>query len=123
MAPRAEPEPGVLPREPSWRIDLVMPCPLWSYGSSYGVSVEVVCVAETGDKVTRDWQLLREFERGLISGKVPDPVKNLRIVEAMYEEARHLGVFPLKDPLEGLETDLRIARVVNLVREDPQENR
>jgi hypothetical protein len=51
----------------------------------------------------------------------PDPVQNLRIVEAMLEEGRKLGVFPLKDPLDGIETDLKIARVINFVREDPHE--
>jgi hypothetical protein len=70
-------------------------------------------------KVTRDWRLLHEFEHDLISKEPPDPVQNLIIVEAMYEEARQLGIFPLKDPLEGLETDLKIARVINLVRKDP----
>jgi hypothetical protein len=79
-------------------------------------------MGDMGGKVTRDWQLLHEFERKLISKNRPDPIKNLRIVEAMYEEGRQLGIFPLKDPLEGLETDIRIARVINLVREDPHED-
>jgi hypothetical protein len=37
----------------------------------------------------------------------------LRIFEALYEEAKQLGVFPLKDPLEGIEVDIRLARALN----------
>lgn len=81
----------------------------------------MVCTDDSGDKVTRDWSLLHEFERNLIRGKRPDPVQNLRIVEAMLEEGRALGVFPLNDPLDGIETDLKIARVINFVREDPHQ--
>ena len=40
---------------------------------------------------------------------------NFRIVEALYEEAVALGVLPLKNPLEGIEVDIRIARVINHV--------
>jgi hypothetical protein len=36
-------------------------------------------------------------------------------VEALYKEAVALGAIPLKDPLEGLDVDLRIAKVVNSV--------
>jgi hypothetical protein len=36
----------------------------------------------------------------------------------MYDEARRLGVFPLKDPLEGLEVIIKMAKAVNCVRGD-----
>jgi hypothetical protein len=39
-------------------------------------------------------------------------------VEALYREAVALGVFPLQDSLEGLEVDIRIAKVVNSVSKD-----
>jgi hypothetical protein len=42
-----------------------------------------------------------------------DYLRNLRIFEMMLEEARMLGVLPLKDPLEGMDHILRIARVIN----------
>ena len=57
------------------------------------------------------------FERELIRSRKADYWENLRIVEALYREAMLLGVLPLKDPLEGLEVDIRIARVINSVRE------
>jgi hypothetical protein len=98
-----------------------MPSYVWYYEDRSGARLEVICMGDTGDKVARDWQLLSEFERRLIGRERPDPVQNLRILEAMYEEGRTLGVFPLKDPLDGLETDLKIARVINFVREDPHE--
>ena len=42
-----------------------------------------------------------------------DPQRALKLADAMYEYARSLGVFPPADPLEGLETKIAIARVVN----------
>jgi hypothetical protein len=44
--------------------------------------------------------------------------KKFKIVEALYKEAVALGVFPLKDSLEGLEVDIRIARGINSVSKD-----
>lgn len=42
-----------------------------------------------------------------------DPQRAIRLGDAMYEYARALGAFPPADPLEGLETKIAIARVVN----------
>ena len=58
---------------------------------------------------------LEKFEQELIRGKKADIEENFRIVDALYREAVELGVFPPKDPLEGLETVIKIARVVNSV--------
>ena len=58
---------------------------------------------------------LLTFEDKLIRESKPDILKNFRIVDAMYDEAVALGIFPLKDPLDGLEIDIKIARVVNSV--------
>ena len=44
--------------------------------------------------------------------------KKFKILEALYKEAVALGVFPLKDSLEGLEVDIRIAKVINSVSKD-----
>jgi hypothetical protein len=40
---------------------------------------------------------------------------NYRLVESMYEEALSLEIFPLKNKLDGIEVDLKIAKVVNSV--------
>ena len=57
----------------------------------------------------------REFELTLLRREKPDIKRNFRILEALYEEAVALGVIPFKDPLDGLDVDLRIAKVVNSV--------
>jgi hypothetical protein len=53
------------------------------------------------------------FETESIRADKPDILRNFLLVEAMYREAATLGAFPPKDPLEGIEVDIRIARVVN----------
>jgi hypothetical protein len=44
-----------------------------------------------------------------------DIARNFHIVEALYKEAVTLGIIPLKNPLDGIEVDLKIAKVVNSV--------
>jgi len=58
---------------------------------------------------------LQRFENTLIRKGDTNPSMNFELVEAMYEEALSLGVFPLKNKLDGIEVDLRIAKVVNSV--------
>jgi len=59
-------------------------------------------------------RLLDEFEREQVLLMPPNYIQNLRIVEALLEEARILGVFPSRDPLDGIDVDLRIARALNV---------
>ncbi len=59
-------------------------------------------------------RMLEEFERSVIRAEPPNYRQNLRIVEALYREACSLGVWPPKDPLEGIEVDIHLARVVNV---------
>ena len=66
---------------------------------------------------------LEKFEKELIKNDKADLHKNLAILDALYEEAVALGVFPPKDPLEGLDVDLKIARVINSVPEAPDKDR
>jgi hypothetical protein len=56
------------------------------------------------------WQA---WEDELIRSEPADYQRNLRIFEAMYEHARGLGVFPPKDPLEGIEFKIKFARDLN----------
>jgi hypothetical protein len=56
-----------------------------------------------------------KFKDDLIRREKVDIQRNFRIIDALYEEAVALGIFPLEDPLEGIEVDIRIARVVNSV--------
>jgi hypothetical protein len=58
---------------------------------------------------------LRQFEREITRKESVNILRNFRLVEAMHKEAMFLGVFPLKDPLSGIEVDIAIAKVVNSV--------
>jgi len=64
----------------------------------------------------KDARLLAEFEDIELSKEKSDYLSALRIFEAMWKEAVLLGVLPLKDPLEGIEVDIKIARILNDVR-------
>ena len=39
--------------------------------------------------------------------------KSINILTALWQEAVGLGIFPPKDPWEGIETDLKVARILN----------
>jgi hypothetical protein len=39
---------------------------------------------------------------------------NMRLMEAMFEEAVEFGVLPSREPLEDIETKIRLARVLNV---------
>jgi hypothetical protein len=58
--------------------------------------------------------LWEEWEARYVASQPPDFHRNLQLLEGMYELARTLGVFPLTDPLAGLETDIRVAKVLNV---------
>ena len=57
----------------------------------------------------------QKFEMKFIKRERVDIIKNFHMVEALYHEAVTLGIMPLKNPLEGIEVDLKIAKVVNSV--------
>ena len=65
---------------------------------------------------------IRKFENDLIRNEKVDIQKNFQIFEAMYKEAVDLGALPLKNPLEGIEIKIKIARVINSVTTDPFKN-
>ncbi len=64
----------------------------------------------------KDIEVWRAFEDALLRSEPVDYAMNLRIAEAALDEARLLGVFPPKDPLEGLDVKIRLAKVLNGVR-------
>jgi hypothetical protein len=67
----------------------------------------------------RDVAALRRFEDDLARGEKPDFARNLRLVDSLYREAAQFGVFPRKDPMDGIEVVLRIAKALNRVRKTP----
>jgi hypothetical protein len=67
----------------------------------------------------KDAATLDRFERELRRLQKPDLAKNFKIVEALYDEAVAVGAIPLKDPLDGIEVDIKIAKAVNSVSKAP----
>jgi hypothetical protein len=64
----------------------------------------------------KDREYWRNWEENGPLREPPDFERNLRIVEAMYALARTLGVWPPSDPLAGLDTKIRMARILNARR-------
>lgn len=58
---------------------------------------------------------LREFEDNYTRRNKPDLLRNLHLLDQLYKEAKALSVFPLQDPLSGLDIDIKIAKVINSV--------
>jgi hypothetical protein len=58
---------------------------------------------------------LKQFEMEFVRRGKLDLVRNFQIEEALYQEAVSLGIIPLKNPLDGLEVDIKIARTINRV--------
>ena len=65
--------------------------------------------------MVKDDKLLAEFERAYTASEKPDYFEGLKVFEAMWKEGLSLGVLPLEDPLEGIDVDIRIARILNHV--------
>lgn len=61
----------------------------------------------------RNPSILRSFENSLARREPVDYQRNLRIFEALYRMAHTLGVIPLRDALEGIDVDIRVAGVLN----------
>jgi hypothetical protein len=57
----------------------------------------------------------QKFEIEFVRRAKVDIMRNFHIVDALYNEAVALGIIPLKNPLDGIEVDLKIAKVVNSV--------
>jgi hypothetical protein len=72
-------------------------------------------IVDDGAKAGMRQNGLQKFELDFLKKERAHVVRNLHIAEALYREAVALGAIPLKNPLDGIEVDLRIARVVNSV--------
>jgi len=56
---------------------------------------------------------LKKFEDDVHRNEKRSFDQSLRIFTALWNEAVLLGVLPPKDPLEGIEVDIRIAKVLH----------
>jgi hypothetical protein len=59
-------------------------------------------------------EMIKKFEDEFLrtQGKLSYS-QSLKLFTSMWQEAAMLGVFPSKEPLEGIEVDLKIAKVLN----------
>ena len=58
-------------------------------------------------------RVLERFERAQIRNEKLTYAQKLAIFDALWEEYRSLNKHRHQDPLEGIETKLRIARILN----------
>ena len=72
-----------------------------------------------GEYMVKDTQKLDLFEKEFLKSEKTNLKKNFKIIEALYDEAVALGALPFENPLEGIEVDIRIARVINSVLKSP----
>ena len=66
----------------------------------------------------KDKVLLEQWYKSQLRKEALDFSRNLRLLEAMYEEARMLGAFSARDELEGLERKIHLAKAVNVSKTD-----
>ncbi|MFH1623522.1 MAG: hypothetical protein ABID54_00010 [Pseudomonadota bacterium] len=62
----------------------------------------------------KDPELLREFENSLTrhEGKLPFD-QSIKLFTSLWNEGVKLGVLPPREPLEGIDVDIKIAKVLN----------
>jgi len=60
--------------------------------------------------------ILEQLEREVIKKEKLSFRQALSIFEAMWEEGVSLGVLPPADPLEGIDVDIKIARILNCLK-------
>lgn len=67
--------------------------------------------------------LVRKFERERIRAEKPDHRRALKIVEALRKEAASLGRSSERNPLDGIDHKIRIAKALNHVRTTARQDR
>ncbi len=66
----------------------------------------------------KDERLLSEFEIEELRKERLSYKEALKIFEALWQEGVSLGVLPMKDPMEGIEDDINLARILNSCSKD-----
>jgi hypothetical protein len=61
----------------------------------------------------KDKKVLEDFNNRYIKNCKLTYEKKLKIYNSLLAEAFKLKVLPSKDPLEGIETDIEVARILN----------
>jgi hypothetical protein len=62
----------------------------------------------------KDKEILKKFEDDFMreEGKLPF-VRAMKLFTSMWNEGVKLGVLPSSEPLEGIEVDIRVAKILN----------
>jgi hypothetical protein len=58
-------------------------------------------------------KLLEKFNEQEIRRSKLSHKEAMKIFEALWEEAESLGVLPGKDAMDGIDVDIRVARILN----------
>lgn len=62
----------------------------------------------------KDLQTLREMEDAILKKQgTPLFSHSIKVYESLWLEGVSLGILPLRDPMEGIEVDIKIARILN----------
>jgi len=66
------------------------------------------------DIMVQNPDILRRFEDDLArkEGRIPY-ARAMKIFSSLWQEGKVLGIFPGKDPLAGIDVDIRLAKVLN----------
>ncbi|MCC6124565.1 MAG: hypothetical protein IT426_06370 [Pirellulales bacterium] len=63
--------------------------------------------------------ILEAFEQKLTASHKADPAESMRIFEELHRFAFQLGKFSRANPLEGIETVIRLASILRSVKRAP----
>jgi hypothetical protein len=63
--------------------------------------------------------ILEAFEQKLTASQKADPAENMRIFEELHRFALQLGKFTRANPLEGIETVIRLSSILRSVKRTP----
>lgn len=61
----------------------------------------------------KDAEALKKFEDSIVERDKLSHAKALQLYESLWREGVALGVLPPKDPLEGIDVAMRIAKILN----------
>ncbi len=64
----------------------------------------------------KNFNVLEQLKREMIKKEKLSFRQALIIFEAMWKEGVSFGVLPPKDPLEGIDVDIRVARILNCLK-------
>ncbi len=70
----------------------------------------------------RDWSVFEAFELEYAKQHASYE-HNLKMFDAMYEQARSMNALSSGDPLEGIEVHTRVAKIFNAIRKTDPEDR